>query len=137
MTIPVPDLRWAVSHFHPWEFLCKCGCGAGPVLMQEEFLQRLDRLRELCAFPLTVASGYRCPTWNQKVSTTGERGPHTTGRAVDISCSRHRAHELLRLALLCGFTGIGVSQRGEGRFIHLDDLQEPEHAPRPTVWSYP
>jgi hypothetical protein len=33
------------------------------------------------------------------------------------------------------FTGIGLKQHGEGRFIHLDDLHLPAH-PRPIVWTY-
>jgi len=37
------------------------------------------------------------------------------------------------LALELGFTGIGVQQKGTGRFPHLDTLEEP---PRPNVWSY-
>lgn len=36
-----------------------------------------------------------------------------------------------------GFTGIGIKQHGDNRFIHLDDLREPDHAPRPTIWTYP
>jgi len=31
------------------------------------------------------------------------------------------------------FKGIGVQQKGAGRFIHLDDWASPN---RPTVWSY-
>jgi len=46
--------------------------------------------------------------------------------------SRAQAHRLLVLACAAGFTGIGVAQKGNGRFIHLDDLQEG----RPAVWSY-
>jgi zinc D-Ala-D-Ala carboxypeptidase len=39
----------------------------------------------------------------------------------------------LRLAFKLGFTGIGVQQKGSGRFIHLDTM---EGGTRPTVWSY-
>jgi zinc D-Ala-D-Ala carboxypeptidase len=36
------------------------------------------------------------------------------------------------MALEAGFTGIGVQQKGTGRFLHLDTLENL----RPTVWSY-
>jgi hypothetical protein len=57
--------------------------------------------------------------------------------AVDLVVSRHRAWKLIREATAMGFTGLGVKQHGTRRFVHLDDLREPEHAPRPTVWTYP
>lgn len=122
-------LRW----FNRAEFKCK---HCGEEKMDGPFLELLDELRTRCGFPLIVTSGYRCPVHNQRVSTTGPDGPHTTGRAVDIAVSRHRAYTLLRHAIDLGFTGIGIQQKGASRFIHLDTLEEPEHAPRPTLWSY-
>ena len=85
--------------------------------------------------PLAVGSGYRCPAHNRKVSSTGPAGPHTTGRAVDLAVSGAAAVLLLGYALNLGFTGIGVAQKGEARFLHLDDLRAPEY-PRPAIWSY-
>jgi uncharacterized protein YcbK (DUF882 family) len=115
------------------EFACKC-CGKSQ--MDPAFLRLVDELRHRCGFPLPVTSGYRCAKHNQAVSTTGPNGPHTTGRAVDLGVSRHRAYDVLRHALDMGFTGIGVQQKGTTRFLHLDNLVEPQAAPRPTVWSY-
>lgn len=122
-----------LRYFTADEFKCK-HCGQNK--MDRGFLLLLDELRHRCGFPLVIGSGYRCPVHNQKVSTTGADGPHTTGRAVDVTVSRHRAHDVLRHAMELGFTGIGVSQKGASRFLHLDTLTEPQHAPRPTVWSY-
>jgi hypothetical protein len=78
----------------------------------------------------------RCPEHNAKVSSTGYAGPHTTGRAIDIGVSHGRALELVRMALTSGFTGIGINQKGNARFIHLDDIPDGEGQPRPTIWSY-
>jgi uncharacterized protein YcbK (DUF882 family) len=122
-----------LRYFKREEFKCK-HCGAEK--MDPAFLVLLDELRHRCGFPLPVTSGYRCPAYNDKVSTTGPNGPHTTGKAADIGVSRHRAYDVLRHALAMGFTGIGVKQKGEERFVHLDTLTEPQAAPRPTVWSY-
>lgn len=122
-----------MRYFTDAEFACK-HCGQNQ--MDQAFLTMVDELRHRCGFPLPITSGYRCPTHNAAVSSTGPNGPHTTGRAVDIGVSRHRAHDVLRHALAMGFTGIGVQQKGASRFIHLDMLREPQHAPRPSVWSY-
>jgi len=40
------------------------------------------------------------------------------------------AQTLIKLALDLGFKGIGVNQKGEGRFIHID------HRSEPAMWSY-
>src|SRR5690625_2478038 len=61
-------------------------------------------------------------------------GP-TTGRAVDIAVRGERAYWIVANANRYGFTGVGVSQKGGSRFIHLDDLSAPDY-PRPSVWSY-
>lgn len=121
------------QHFTRDEFKCK-HCGKNKI--EDSFVDKLEALRVRVGFPLIVSSGYRCPTHNAAVSSTGPNGPHVTGRAVDFALSRHRAWEVLRAAMDMGFSGIGVQQKGGGRFLHLDDLEEPDHAPRPTLWSY-
>lgn len=100
-------------------------------------MRKLVALRDDLQVPLRVTSGFRCRRWNSQVSTTGDKGPHTTGRAVDIAISGADAFELLRHALSREFTGIGIRQHGpwSGRFIHLDDLHIP--GGRPRIWTYP
>lgn len=105
--------------------------------MNKQFLEKMDALREKVGFPLIITSGYRSPQYNASVSSTGETGPHTTGKAADIAIRGHQAHALLKTALELGFTGIGISQKGESRFVHLDTLENGEQgAPRPWIWSY-
>jgi uncharacterized protein YcbK (DUF882 family) len=120
-------------YFERREFACK-HCGANK--MDELFLLALDELRYRYGKPLIVTSGYRCPAHNACVSSTGLYGPHTTGGAADLRVSRADAYNVLRLALEMGFTGIGVSQKGIDRFIHVDMLRAAPDRPRPTVWSY-
>lgn len=124
----------ALQYFHLNEFECHCGCGRAE--MSQVFLEKLDHLRTLYGKPMPVVSGYRCPSHNAKVSHTGQTGPHTTGKAADISVSRGDAHRLLYIALQLGFTGIGVQQKGSSRFLHLDMLTDAPGQPRPTIWSY-
>ena len=74
----------SLQHFALAEFECRCGCGRAE--MNATFLAQLDTLRSIYGKPLTVTSGYRCPSYNAKVSSTGMTGPHTTGKAADKGC---------------------------------------------------
>lgn len=58
------------------------------------------------------------------------------GRACDVVVSGQDAFALVDMAITLGFTGIGIQQKGTGRFIHLDDLREEDGFLRPTIWSY-
>lgn len=120
-------------HFTAKELACKCGCGMLPA---QDFMDKVEQLRVSVGFALPVSSAARCPTYNARVSSTGRTGPHTTGRAIDLVVDRKKAHMVLAAALKMGFTGIGVQQKGTGRFIHIDDLPDAEGQPRPTTWSY-
>ena len=123
------------KNFTPAEVACKCGCG---MLPEADFMRRVQMARDLFGRPMPVSSGARCPAHNAKESKTGLTGPHTTKRAIDVQVSGPDAFYLIRVAMKCGFTGIGVSQRGPHgtRFVHLDDLPDAPGQPRPTVWSY-
>lgn len=123
------------KHFTADEFKCRCGCGRNEI--DSAFVDMLDELREVCGFPLRVTSGYRCAKHNAEVSSTGDDGPHTTGRAADLAVARKQAYEVLMWAARMGFTGIGVKQHGAVRYLHLDTLPAAEGQPRPTLWSYP
>lgn len=95
------------------------------------------------ATPFIVTSGYRCPDYNEKISTTGRDGPHTTGRALDVRVDPERVMELITWLynvnilnpMLHG--GLGLRQRGNyaDRFVHFDNLTQDE-SPRPRVWTY-
>lgn len=117
-------------HFSRVELACKCGCG---MLPEQDFMDKVETLRELYGKPLRVTSAARCPEHNARVSATGLNGPHTTGRAIDLAVSGNEALKLLSLALsMPDFNGVGVSQKGDhrSRFLHLDTI------PRKTIWSY-
>jgi len=117
-----------IEHFSESEFTCHCGCGE--TAMEESFVRKLDNVRHDLGFPFVISSGYRCPEYNNQVSSTGLDGPHTTGKAADIVISGRNARRLLTAASQV-FGGIGISQKGEWarRFIHVDDLDT-------RVWTY-
>lgn len=123
--------RWA-PYFKPDEFACH---HCGELLVDSSFLDSLVLLRRSYGGAMVISSGYRCPAYNAKVSTTGYEGPHTKG-AIDVSVRGGDALRLVTLAPACGITGVGVNQKGGGRFIHLDSLPNAEGCPRPFIWSY-
>lgn len=106
------------------------------MLPKQDFMERVETLRLRYGKALRVTSAARCPDYNAKVSSTGRTGPHTTGRAIDFGIDRADAYDLLALALVMGFSGIGVHQKGKERFLHLDDLTDEPGQPRSTIWSY-
>lgn len=103
--------------------------------MNEEFMSKVELLREQLDFPFIVTSGYRCEDHPIEARKTSS-GAHTTGRALDLSVYGQDAHRLLSGALTAGFTGIGINQKGGSRFIHIDDIESTSERPRPWVWSY-
>lgn len=126
----------AYRYFSVRELTCSCGCGLWD--MNYGFMDKLIKMRRELNFPFYLSSAFRCPTYNNRVSSTGLTGPHTTGHSVDISAYGSWAYQLIGNAAKYGMTGIGVSQRGawNERFIHLDDLTDQDGCPRPWPWSY-
>ncbi len=105
--------------------------------MNSYFMENLVVFRRMLGIPMILSSAYRCPEYNHIVSSTGLKGPHTTGRAIDVKISGENAWKLMEAAFNTGFfTGIGMKQSGNfsSRFIHLDDL--PNSFNRPRCWTY-
>ena len=95
----------------------------------KSFMSHLIVLRIRMGFPFHVNSGYRCPEYNNNISSTGLDGPHTKG-ATDIGVSWERMYSLVDEATTMKL-GVGINQKGSSnqRFIHLDGLGR-------RLWSY-
>lgn len=117
-------------NFKAAEFKCShCG-GEG---IRAELLDKLQAMRTEYGRPMTITSGYRCPQHPVEAKKTTP-GAHALGMAADIGVQGGEAHRILALAFKHGFNGIGVQQKGSGRFIHVDVCTS--ELPRPSVWSY-
>lgn len=126
--------NWAAyPNFKKEEFDCRV---SGENDMQTAFMDKLQALRSEYGKPMRITSGYRHPKKHPIENAKETPGVHAYGRAADIAVSGSDAHLLLSLALKHGFTGIGVSQKGKSRFIHLDDMPQNTGFHRPTIWSY-
>lgn len=123
------------KYFTEKELRCPC-CDVNGI--HPSFMHKLELLREACDFPFVITSAYRCPDHNKYVGGA-ERSPHLVGMAADILVYGKKAHKLLSLAPQFGFTGIGISQKGDRstRFIHLDNIPRNDPSvPRPWIWTY-
>ena len=123
-------MNWVWKNFTPKEMQCQ-HCGADGI--KPELMNALQKLREVYGKPMRITSGYRCPQHPIEAKKASP-GAHAFGLAVDIGVDGADAYKVLQLAFELGFTGIGVQQKGTGRFIHLDVVEK--DLPRPTVWSY-
>jgi len=95
--------------------------------MEQDFLSKLDALREACGFPFVITSGYRSP--DHPIEAVKEiPGTHAQGIAADIKITNSaQRYTIIREALAHGFTGLGVA----GDFIHVDT-----RGTVPVIWVY-
>ena len=126
------QLKMIYKYFTEAELACSHCNKQG---INEQFMLKIESLREQLGFPFIVTSGYRCEQHPIEARKTAA-GAHTTGRAIDIAVSGESAYRLISGAFRAGFTGVGVNQKGRSRFIHLDDIENSTTRPRPWVWSY-
>lgn len=123
--------NWPPYFSYEVDKMLACPC-CGRREMNDEFMWKLVAVRQAVNIPFHVNSGYRCPEYNNKISSTGFRGPHTTGRAVDIAApSSSMRLDIQDAAKLQGMQRFGIGRT----FIHLDDLLLKDGFPR-GVWSY-
>jgi hypothetical protein len=120
------------KNFKLEEFSCK-HCGKNEI--NHKLIDKLQLLRDDLGFPLVISSGYRCSEHPIEAKKS-KPGTHAEGIAVDIAVSHEKALEVLYKAIAHGFKGIGVNQKGNGRFIHLDIAEMGDSRPRPHLWSY-
>lgn len=136
-----PKAKEQKNYFSEKELRCK---HSGEYFFDEDFLNLLNKIREECGFPLRITSGYRSeqhPTEARKIRFNKPAGSHNKGKAVDVGVTGEKALKLIEVAMNNGITRIGINQKGDSRFIHLDvckqsDFPEIEHYPEVAIWSY-
>lgn len=132
-----------IQHFTPQEFTCKCGTQYCDLLVMDmDFVSRLDQWRDEMDIPFRITSGYRC-AWHPIEMKKTQPGPHRLGQAADIACVGNGTYLLLyglgiHNAHGACFTGIGLNQKDDHdeRFLHVDTCKSEPWRPRPHVWTY-
>ena len=120
------------TNFFANEMSYRWGCGLYE--MDEEFMRLLQILRDEMQGPLRVCIGRRSDPHNDRVSTAKNKknGVYNLGQASNILTSGDRAMLIIEKVRKVGFSGIGLSQKGNhsSRFLHLDTL------PRKALFRY-
>lgn len=84
--------------------------------MNDEFLQQLDKARDIAKVPFIVNSAYRTVEHEKKQGRDGSSS-HTKGIAVDLKANNSRVrYRVLKGLIKAGFTRIGVYRT----WIHVD-----------------
>jgi uncharacterized protein YcbK (DUF882 family) len=115
------------------EMACKnCPHCGGISDMNEDFMMKLQQLRDACNFPLPISSGFRCQKKN--IDCNGHKGSaHLTGEGADLLVERERARVVIQKAIEMGFS-VGIQQKGNSRFVHVDT--KPRKSGNANLWSY-
>ena len=97
--------------------------------MSPEFLEMLDKAREIAGVPFIITSGYRTETHNALVGGV-DSSAHTRGFAADIACRDSKSrYSIVNSLQSAGFNRIGIA----GTFIHVDSDDE---KPSELIWTY-
>lgn len=113
------------KYFDRSDFDCQ---ETGENKMEDEFIGKLDALREACGWPFIVTSGYRDPSHSVEIVKPNGGGYHTKGIASDIKVlGGKKRYEIVDNALKQGFNGIGIAKS----FVHLDIRED-----TPMIWTY-
>ena len=127
--------NWRWPNFTPNELRCR---ETGIFLIQESFLDVLQSIRFRYAKPMIITSGFRSVNHSiEKKKLT--IGSHPLGMAVDIGVRGEPCLRLIKIILdEPMLTGLGVSQKSNIRFIHLDTIPIVNSwgLVRPNIWSY-
>ena len=102
---------WPYRYFTRAEMSCR-HCGQG--FHWPEFMQRLERAREIAGAPFHILSAHRCSLHNARIG--GAPFSQHLRLAADIATHNHERAQLLMAARDSGFTGFGYYET----FLHLD-----------------
>lgn len=97
--------------------------------MEQEFMDRLDAVRQRAGIPLVATCAYRSRDWDIARGRSGNSA-HTKGLGVDIRANASDTRmKIVKAALEVGIKRIGI---GKG-FVHLDI---DESLPQGVMWHY-
>ncbi|MBO5918657.1 MAG: peptidoglycan-binding protein [Oscillospiraceae bacterium] len=118
------DTTMLSEYFSVYEFRCGLGspCSCPTTLIDDQLVVYLTKIREHFGAPVTITSGYRCPSYNSRPSVGGATGSrHTKGQACDIVVRGVAPRKVAAFAESIGVLGIGLYETGgDGYFVHID-----------------
>lgn len=97
--------------------------------MDSDFMKKLQKLRSYYGYPISIESGHRSETHNEAVGGVPD-STHVSFEGADVKARNSRERFLLvKLALLVGFTRIGINETT----IHLDSSKDEDQR---VLWHY-
>jgi zinc D-Ala-D-Ala carboxypeptidase len=89
--------------------------------MNDNFLELLDKARDIAGIPFKITSGFRTPEYNRSLKKRGYQvatySSHLKGLAADIAVSNSANRLIIIESLLyVGFRRLGIGSN----FIHVD-----------------
>jgi len=115
------------KNFNENEFRCK---HCGELIIDLDFIKRLQKIRTRAGIPLSITSGYRCPVANQNAGGKS-KSAHMLGKGVDIYCTHsYQRFLIVEAAIHFGFKRIGLGEN----FVHIDSADD--QLPTPRLWLY-
>ena len=108
------EAKWELyPNFPKEEFDCK---HTGENNMQHEFMEKLQRIRNVYGKSMKITSGFRSVKHPIEARKTHSNGEHTQGMCADVYCDNGADRfKLIQLALANGITRIGIAKN----FLHL------------------
>jgi uncharacterized protein YcbK (DUF882 family) len=121
--------KWELyPNFTKKEFDCT---HTGENNMQHEFMEKLQRIRNIYGKSMTITSGFRSKKHPIEARKTHSNGEHTQGFCADIACTNSAdRYQLINLALANGITRIGIAKT----FLHFGIGGA--GLPNNVIWEY-
>ena len=110
------------KNFNSTEFDCHGNGCCSQTKVNEKLIEYLQKIRDHFNKPISITSGYRCPSHNSSPSVGGTTGSrHTKGDAADIVVKGVAPAEVAKYAESIGVLGIGLYNTSkDGYFVHID-----------------
>ncbi len=109
---PMSEWRW--PNFSPQELASK---REGELMIDEDALDKLQKLRNILGKPLLITSAYRSEAHNRAVGGAS-RSQHRLAKAFDVRMDNQDPQHFESVAKAVGFTGIGHYPKSG--FMHID-----------------
>lgn len=109
---PMAEWRW--PNFTPQEMASK---REGELLIDEDAMDKLQKLRNILGKPLLITSAYRSAAHNKAVGGA-THSQHRLGKAFDVMMTNQDPWDFEAAAKAVGFTGFGHYPKSG--FMHID-----------------
>lgn len=114
------DRSFVAKNFRVNEFSCHGKGCCSTVKIDPKLAEYVQKIRDHFGKPVTISSGYRCPTHNKAIGGAS-KSRHVEGMAADIKVQDVAPVTVAMYAESIGIKGIGLYEtEKDGFFVHID-----------------